>query len=186
MKDRDNSANWHVFHSSISTGTDKYLRLNDSSATLTYANVWGDALPTSSVFGLGVNASISANADAVAYCFAPVEGYSAMGSYTGNGSADGPFVYTGFKVAWIMIRPVSGGNWAILDTARDPDNGAGHFLLPNDSGAELDYSSSYPNDILSNGFKVRNVGGQTNTNGQEHVYLAFASNPFASNGGLAR
>ena len=95
-------------------------------------------------------------------------------------------MYTGFKVAWILIRPLSGGNWAIIDTARDPDNGAGRLLLPNDNSAEIDFSSSYPNDILSNGFKVRNAGGQTNTNGQEHIYLAFASNPFASNGGLAR
>ena len=179
------TSQWAVYHQSL--GANHTLVLEDSAAVNTSWNDVWPSVPTSSVVNIGSWNAVNDNGETmVAYCFAPVEGYSSMGSYQGNGNADGPFVYTGFKVAWIMIRPVSGGNWAILDTARDPDNGAGHFLLPNDSGAELDYSSSYPNDILSNGFKVRNVGGQTNTNGQEHVYLAFASNPFASNGGLAR
>ena len=139
------------------------------------------------MFSVGTYGGVCANSgEYIGFFFSPVEGFSSVGSYLGNGNADGPFVYTGFKVAWILIRPLSGGNWAIIDTARDPDNGAGRLLLPNDNSAEIDFSSSYPNDILSNGFKVRNAGGQTNTNGQEHIYLAFASNPFASNGGLAR
>lgn len=182
-KNRAQASQWDTYH--VDVGAGQLLRLNGTGAATAAGSNDSNfsTTPTDSVFYFKANGATN---NYVFYCFSPVKGYSSVGSYVGNGSADGPFVFLGFKPAWIMIRPVSGGNWAILDTARDPDNGAGHFLFTNDASAELDYSSSYPNDILSNGFKVRNTGGQTNTNGQEHIYLAFASNPFASNGGLAR
>jgi hypothetical protein len=112
-----------------------------------------------------------------------------MGSYTGNGSSsDGPFVYTGFKVAWLMVKnaTTSGETWTIYDAARDPHNLATNRLQPNSSDAETSGTAARDKDFLSNGFKVRGGSGEQNTSGDNYVYLAFASNPFASNGGLAR
>jgi hypothetical protein len=114
----------------------------------------------------------------VAYCFAPVAGYSSFGSYTGNGSADGNFVYTGFRPRWLMIKDTTGSTnyWWIYDTARDTYNASGLYLFANVSDAEQDYRSTYPIDILSNGFKVRNT--LVSTNNSVFVYAAFAESPF--------
>jgi hypothetical protein len=115
----------------------------------------------------------------VNYVFAEIAGYSAFGSYTGNGSADGPFVYTGFRPRWVMIKPTSTtGSWQILDTSRDPYNVEGNLLWANESTAEL---SSPPRlDGLSNGFKVRaSSGSHPNVSGVTYIYMAFAENPFA-------
>jgi hypothetical protein len=117
------------------------------------------------------------NSPFVLYAFAPVEGYSAMGSYVGNGSADGPFVYTGFKPAIIIQkRTDSDGSWTLVDTARDIDNPAALELLPNSSAAEYDNTSLF--DILSNGFKVRATFSNLNASGGTFIYLAFAETPF--------
>ncbi len=131
----------------------------------------------------------NANETWVNYCFAPVEGYSAMGTYTGNGSADGPFVYTGMKPSWIMIKASSSGggnyNWAFVDTERSFANVANHTLAANLSSPESSFGDGasvggpYNKiDILSNGFKLRENGAWGNTNGVTYIYLAFASNPF--------
>ena len=184
IKNRSNSANWFTMFDTGATHY-QYGHLNDTTA---FASATAQPVTNSTITYGNNNSWFGAAGDNyIAYCFAPVEGYSAIGTYQGNGNADGPFIYTGFKIAWLLVRPSSTtGNWAIIDTARDPYNTAGRLLLPNDSSAEIDFTSSFPNDILSNGFKLRNTGGQVNASGTTYVYLAFASHPFASNGGLAR
>ena len=115
----------------------------------------------------------------VAYCFAEVAGYSKFGSYTGNGSTDGTFVYLGFRPRFVMIkRTDSTGNWAIWDTARDTFNATKYELVPNASDAETSAAGDRM-DILSNGFKLRNSGITYNANGGTFVYACFAENPFS-------
>ena len=117
--------------------------------------------------------------DFVTYCFAPVEGYSAFGSYTGNGSADGPFVYTGFRPRWVLWRASSTtGNWILIDTVRDAYNVSNARLFPNLSNAEQANANGNI-DVLSNGFKFRNTTADNNANGVTHIYAAFAENPFS-------
>jgi hypothetical protein len=118
----------------------------------------------------------------VSYCFAPAVGYSSFGSYTGNGSTDGPFVYTGFRPRWILLKDATTGNsaydyWFIWDTARNPYNVSGTILYPNASLAEATSSDAYI-DILSNGFKVRNSFFGINESSQTVIYAAFAESPF--------
>jgi hypothetical protein len=168
--------NWSVFHTSIATDTTKYLRLNDTSATLTYSTVWGAALPTTTVFGVTGDGCGSPSNPFVAYCFAAVPGYSAFGSYTGNGSTDGPFVYTGFRPRYVLIKRTDAvDNWAIFDTSRLGYNADNNELLANTSSAEgtADFI-----DILSNGFKNRNSDGRCNASGGTYIYAAFAESPF--------
>jgi hypothetical protein len=112
----------------------------------------------------------------VAYVFAPVVGYSSFGSYTGNGSADGPFVYTGFRPRWLLLkRSDSTGNWNLLDTSRSNANLVNKYLLPNDPGGEFTFSFG---DILSNGFKLRDTSADWNGSGSTIIYAAFAESPF--------
>jgi hypothetical protein len=115
----------------------------------------------------------------VAYCFAPVVGYSSFGSYTGNGSTDGPFVYTGFRPSYLLIKQssTSGQNWEVRDYAREPYNDSNRTVLfPSSSLAEV--TDAFPIDLLSNGFKVRNTGDGTNGSGATYIYAAFAESPF--------
>ena len=116
----------------------------------------------------------------IAYCFAPVEGYSAFASFLGNGSADGPFVYTGFRPKFVMLKRFdsSGGDWRIFDTERDPYNVATKNLFGNNSDAEGGSSGITDFDIVSNGFKLRASHSALNPSGGEYIYLAFAENPF--------
>jgi hypothetical protein len=115
----------------------------------------------------------------IAYCFNSVEGYSKFGSYTGNGSADGPFVYTGFRPAFVMIkRTDSTANWHIKDTERDPYNFMERYLNANDSAAEGSGVSSLYVDYLSNGFKLRGTSTTITQVAAHYIYMAFAENPF--------
>ncbi len=117
----------------------------------------------------------------VAYCFAPVVGYSSFGSYTGNGSTDGPFVYTGFRPRWVMIKITNTGgttdHWVMWDTARDDYNVADSYLLANNPQQEVT-SSAVTIDALSNGFKLRNSSSNQNGSGSTYIYAAFAEAPF--------
>ena len=190
-KDRDNATPWIVQNTSL--GSNEYLILNDTAAVSNSSSAGGGSLPkpTSSVFyGSWLSGLNTNGADFIAYCFAPVAGYSSMGSYQGNGSANGPFVYTGFRPRWVMIKHSSGSgnNWIIYDTARNTSNVAGLQLYPNLNAAEADATqdSHARIDILSNGFKLRGSHSSLNTNNETMIYIAFASNSFASNGGLAR
>ena len=177
VKRRDGTAvDWAVYHASI--GATKYLTLNTNAAEGTSSGYWNDTAPTSSVFSLYNSGATNANPRLfVAYCFAPVAGYSAFGSYTGNASTDGPFVYLGFRPRFIMIKRSSNGtnNWEVRDTARDTYNTADDRLFPNTSDAEDANNEGV--DFLSNGFKIRNSGSGCNASGVTYIYACFAENP---------
>jgi hypothetical protein len=180
MKRRASNANWGIFHSAVCTNEDKYFIFN-TNALISYTDYWGTALPTSTVFGANVGASAIASEAMIAYCFAEVEGYSSFGSYTGNGSTNGPFVYTGFRPAWVLLKKTTAtSNWSILDTTRDTYNVSDSVLLPNSALAEVTSSTAaYAHgDLLSNGFKARGNSGDINDSGATYIYMAFAENPF--------
>jgi hypothetical protein len=185
VKQRNASAaNWTVYHSNLTSAT-YAIFLNLTAAQDPAAGYWNSTAPTSSVFSLGT--SVAGNGSGttyVAYCFAEVAGYSKFGSYTGNGSADGPFVYLGFRPRWIMVKNASAAtDWTILDSSRDTGNMAIKYLIPNTSGAETS-GSSVQLDILSNGFKIRGTWSGMNGNTNTIIYAAFSENPFKNS--LAR
>ena len=168
-KRRSSAQDWYVWHKSITSS--QYLLLNSTASVASYTNIWGASGPSSSLVYYAASPG-----NQVSYAFAPVVGFSSFGSYTGNGSADGPFVYNGFRPRWVLIRRTdTSENWILHDTARDTYNVTTKELIPNSSGAE---GSSTPFDILSNGFKMRDSGGGTNGSGGTYIYAAFAENPF--------
>lgn len=175
VKERSAVAGWGVYHASI--GALDYLALNTTAAKVTNT-MWNDTSPTSTVFslggsGFGVNDS---TVTAVAYCFAEIAGFSKFGSYTGNGSADGRFVYLGFRPRFIMLkRTDTTGDWNLIDTSRNPYNAVDLYIYANTSAAEGTYSGY---DILSNGFKLRNTGANINASGGTYIFAAFAEAPF--------
>jgi hypothetical protein len=180
VKQRNSAVeNWLTYHSSLTNPTTSYLYLNSTAGQATTASYWNGG-PTSSVFGIGAFSGINASAGTyVAYIFAAVAGYSAFGSYTGNGSADGPFVFLGFRPRWILIKSTTAArDWLLYDTSRlSYNNGAEGPLVPDTSGTPL--TGPYLNlDILSNGFKVRDSVTNLNASGETMIYAAFAENPF--------
>ena len=184
VKNRSNAYEWGVYHIEIGTGAAQNLNYsNNNSVSNTW---WNNTAPTNSVFSIGTYAAVNqSSANFIAYCFAPVAGYSAFGSYTGNGSTDGPFIYTGFRPAFLIVKSTtsSSSNWLIADSVRSPENVADEILRANTNGAETD--SDYF-DLLSNGFKVRGTPSGLNSSGETVIWAAFAENPFQANGGLAR
>ncbi len=182
VKDRDAAKNWVNYHQSI--GNDRSITLNTSDAQSASTDHWHNTTPTSSVFYLGNYSHVNANSDKyIAYCFAEKQGYSKFGSYTGNGNADGPFIYTGFKPAWVMLKSINSANaWWINDTKRDTFNLADAHLRADTADAEQGTYALM--DILSNGFKLRTSNGQTNANTFNYIYMAFAESPFVSSEGV--
>jgi hypothetical protein len=181
IKARSAGYDWIVYHKNV--GNNKALILNDTTAALTATHWFNDSGPSSTTFTLGNTVGTNASSVTfVAYCFAPQVGYSSFGSYTGNGSADGPFVYTGFRPRWIMIKSSSAGggnyNWTIRDAARSASNLVEATLFPNLSNAEI---TAYGIDILSNGFKLRSTQDEHNGSSVTYIYAAFAESPFAAN-----
>ena len=178
VKRRDaDGHSWPVYTSTL--GATKQLRLSGTNAEITTANIWNNTEPTSSVFSVGTNTDSNASSGTyIAYCMASVDGYSKFGGYTGNGSADGTFVYTGFRPAFVLIKSTSAvESWNLFDTARDPSNLTTQNLNPNVSNAESDASSgARAIDILSNGFKLR--GANSAVNDGTFIYMAFAEQPF--------
>jgi hypothetical protein len=172
-KFRSTANNWFTYHASI--GNAAYLTLESTAAAVTGSALWNNTSPTSTVFSLGSVWASSNNL--VAYCFAPVVGYSSFGSYTGNGSTDGPFVYTGFRPRWVMIKSSSsaGTSWIMLDTARSQYNLMRDYLQADSSSAE---AAADMIDITSNGFKLRNSFGSLNSSGATYIFAAFAEAPF--------
>ena len=166
-------------------GNTKNARFNTTDAADTNSTVWNSTTPTSSVFSVGTFGETNASGYTyVAYCFAPIKGFSAMGSYTGNQNANGTFTFTGFKPAFVMIKNAtqSGDRWIIHDDKRDPDNGCNHRLFPD--GNIVESTSTTSLDFLSNGFKQRTDAGTSNTNGQTYIYMAFAEAPLVSSNGV--
>ena len=177
IKRRDSAQNWVVYHEDVGNQRQTYLNLGDAQSG-TNSVYFNNTSPTSTVFSLGSDSYANASSGTyVAYCFAEVEGYSKFGSYTGNGSSDGAFVFTGFRPAWIMLkRTDSADDWIMVDTTRATINDAGQTLFANLSDAETDYSTQM--DIVSNGFKLRNNGGSKNASSGSYIYMAFAEQPF--------
>ena len=190
-KKRSGTSHWPIYHSAL--GATKYLYLNLTNAASTGSEFWNNTEPTSSVITTkGEPNSMGSAGDTVMYVFTAVAGYSAFGSYEGNGSADGPFVYCGFKPRWIMMKNADTGgtyyDWRIIDTARHTYNEGGNEDIPptlfaNLSDAEKDWDNV---DILSNGFKIKDSSVSLNQSGATQIFIAFAENPFQANGGLAR
>ena len=192
IKNRDWAAStgaWAVWHQSQATSLG-FLNTTGAFDANDFDYFLGDVEPTSSVFTIRSDTAVSAanryrtngggSYKYVAYCWTPIAGFSAFGSYTGNGSADGPFVYTGFKPRYVMFkRTDSAASWIIRDTARDPYNVSLTSLYANLSDADdTSGGSAYGVDILSNGFKLRGSGGGLNASGGTFIYAAFSSNPF--------
>jgi hypothetical protein len=173
--------NWFSYHHGF--GIDSHIYLNSTSAVITNSDdPWNSTAATSSVFTVRSTGSVNNNGeDYIAYCFHSVEGYSKVGSYTGNGSADGPFAHCGFRPAYVMIKATSAGtadNWTILDNKRSPYNDADDVLRANSSAIEYSNTNWEDTDFCSNGFKLRNVDGYDNGSGTNYSCFAFADHPF--------
>ena len=181
VKEIVGSANdWTVYYGDP---TD-FLILNESNATSDAATRWNDTAPTASVFSLGTATGGNRNGSTyIGYFFASKQGVSKIGSYVGNGNADGTFIYTGFKPAFILAKCSSAsGDWVITDVKRNPYNPLSKRLFPNQSIAESTTNNWY--DALSNGFKARLSDGTHNGSGKTYIYMAFAESPFTTSTGI--
>ena len=178
FKNRNTATDWDVYHSSLAN-TER-VHLNTAGAKNTAAHAFNSTSPTTAVFSVGnADNTNKSSSPMIAYCFAEKQGYSKFGSYTGNGNADGAFVYTGFKPAFVIQKNASTGStpWFLFDNKRNPFNKTDLKLNPNSSDAE---SAANEIDMLSNGFKVRTSGSYTNASGNLVIYMAFAENPFVA------
>ena len=179
-KRTDNTANWRVYFKGITSG--KSLFLNTSAGETTESSAIASANSTTiTVTGSG-NGGTGGTGTSVYYSFKSIKGYSKIGAYTGNGSTSGPFVYTGFKPAWVMMKRTNGSNsWNIFDNKRATDNPVQHRLFPDTTDAEAT-SSGNAVDFLSNGFVGRSSGSTVNADGGTYIYMAFAEAPFVTEG----
>ena len=171
---------WVVYHKS--NGAGKSMVLNSTATVATNTNIY-PTTPTNSVFYPGNTATTNSSSRTyIAYCFGSIQGFSKMGSYTGNGNSNGAFVYTGFKPAFLMVKQSTARYWAMFDNKRDGFNPPNRPLFPNASDQESD-SVNYYFDFLSNGFKWRTNSTIMNENNGSYIYMAFAENPFTSSTG---
>ena len=178
VKARGSADPWVVYHAnqnaSPATG---YLLLNTTAAFVALSTVWNNTAPTSSVIALGAASGTNNTVAMVAYCFAEVPSFSRFGSYTGNGSSDGPFVFCGFRPKYVLIkRTDTPSNWVVFDSARDDSNVVDLALYPNLAASEG--SGTRLIDFTSNGFKSRGTDSDHNTNAGTYIYMAFAESPF--------
>jgi len=177
FKGRTNVSNWWCYHSGL-TSAAYTISLNQTAAQSNSPTSFQSTAPALTVFSIGTDGGTNSTAiPTVAYCWAPVAGYSAFGSYTGNGSADGPFIYTGFRPRWVMIKCSSAvGGWKIYNTSGLTYNAINTALEAQDAAAEAT-SASFNMDWLSNGFKLRTTYADFNTSSATYIYAAFAENP---------
>jgi hypothetical protein len=185
VKCRSNTQSWPVYHTTL--GNTKYLMLNTNAAEVANIGMWNNTSPTSTVFTTGDSGFLwGSGFTYVVYCWAEIAGFSKFGSYTGNGSTDGPFIFTGFRPKFIMRKQITDngdvGGWIMFDNSRDTYNVETRRLLANSSNAEATPGNNI--DVLSNGWKERNSDGYSNASGQTYIYMAFAENPFKNS--LAR
>jgi len=173
---------WMVGHDGI--GWTKYINLNTTSAASTASTVWQDTAPTSSVFSVGSSSDVNTSSTSmIAYCFAEKKGFSKFGSYTGNGSTNGTFVYTGFKPAFVMIKRTDASSlWTMKDNKRNTYNPQDSELAANTSDAENTPSAAL--DFYSTGFKLKGNFGNINISGSPYIYICFAENPFTTSTGI--
>jgi hypothetical protein len=181
VKNRDDADNWRVWHQGLS-GSTYYVGLNQSNAESSSSTVFNGQ--SSTTFTIGNDPAVNQNTEnIIAYCFAEKKGFSKFGSYTGNGSTDGTFVYTGFKPAFVMVKNTGAAeNWIIFDNKRPGYNLTDALLKPNLSNAESTTGVKF--DLLSNGFKARVSDAEGNSSGGNFIYMAFAENPFVTSTGI--
>jgi hypothetical protein len=181
VKERTGASGWFVYHKDL--GATKFLALHDTLAAGTETgsgSCWFATEPTSSVFTVGANGATNENnRPIISYCWTEIEGFSKFGSYVGNDDPDGPFVYCGFKPAFVMTkRTDTTGEWWMYDSSRGSTNPIPRMLLADSSGTENEDSSSYLLDFLSNGFKIRAGLAALNGDGGTFIFMAFAESPF--------
>ena len=184
IKNLDGTRSWGVHH--VSNGAGKIIYLDLTNAVASSTGFDNGTLPTSSVFTVNtLNVANGNNLEYIAYCFAEIQGYSKFSSYLGNANADGPFVYTGFKPAFVIIKNTAdSADWTMWDTTRFPNNAQDVQLYPNLSNAEDSPSTSTVLDMLSNGFKIRGTNNKINGSSDTMIYMAFAEHPFVSSKGV--
>jgi len=183
-RDKGVPTSWIVFHKDGSTSDDDYFILQGTFAKGTQAGLWNNQYPSSTVFGVANDFWVnSASTNYIAYCFAEKQGYSKFGSYVGNGNDNGPFIYTGFKPAFVLTKGTTVSQWRLYDSARSPNNVNINRLFPYSSSAEATDTDAGI-DMLSNGFKIRGSGGDYNASGTTYIYMAFADNPFTTSTGI--
>ena len=185
VKNLGANEDWNVYHQKNTSAPETdYLQLNINNATADAADRWSDEVPTSSVFTVGDNSDVNQDATGfVAYCFAEKQGFSKFGGYTGNGNADGSFVYLGFRPAFIIAKrsDASGYDWTMMDSKRSPFNEADDWLYPDLTAVE---DTNGAVDFLSNGFKIRQTHSYWNTSGASYIYAAFAEAPLVNSNGV--
>mgnify|MGYP003143153511 CR=1 FL=1 len=179
---RDGTGSWRVYNKNL-TDASYVLNMESTDAQGVSATVWNSTAPTSTVFSIGTNSEVNASSGTfVAYCFAEIEGYSQFGSYVANAAANGPFIYTGFKPAFIIFKCITATRtYVMYDNARDPFNVVNDRLFPNTADPNDPHASNDHVDFLSNGFKMRSAGTLLNAAGT-YIFMAFAENPFGGDG----
>ena len=182
VKRTNTTGNWTMYH--IGSGATKYLYLNQTAAEASASGIWNDTAPTSSVFSVGTDGEVNASGSTyIAYCFASVKGFSKFGVYYGDASADGPFIYTGFKPGLIILKRAgnAGNNWNMIDSVRNPSNDVDKILFPSSNDAEVTTTVA---DINSTGFKIRLTSSGWNHNQDKFIYMAFAEEPLVSSNNI--
>ena len=177
------TGDWLVYHhKNTSAPETEFLRLSTDAATQDELTIWNDQAPTNQVFYVGSESTVNGNGNScIAYCFTEKKGYSKFGSYTGNGNADGPFIYLGFKPAFVIIKQTNTTNhWYMWDNKRDPDNPTQKYSRPDDTTAEGSYDWL---DLVSNGIKIKNTSSGANTSSGTYIYMAWAEEPLVANVG---
>ena len=177
------SRKWQLWHNGL-TGTNKYLAIDRSGAELTDSASWDNTAHSNTVWNTYGSGEANQNGENfVCYAWTSIQGFSKFGSYTGNANADGPFIYTGFKPAWIMTKQINGGSsWIVHDNKRDPINAVTEYFTVEEPDAAGTLANSF--DLCSNGFKVRTNNGDRNSNGDTFAYWAFAESPLVNSEGI--
>ena len=177
------SRKWQLWHNGL-TGTNKYLAIDRSDAELTDSASWDNTAHSNTVWNTYGSGEANQNGENfVCYAWTSIQGFSKFGSYTGNANANGPFIYTGFKPAWIMTKQINGGSsWIVHDNKRDPINTVTEYFTVEENDAAGTLANSY--DLCSNGFKVRTSNGDRNSNGDTFAYWAFAESPLVNSEGI--
>ena len=181
IKNRDDADSWYVWHQGLGAVATNYINLDTNGAKSSVSD--GITAISSSNFTVNTRGDVNASSEKyIAYCFSEVKGFSKFGSYTGNGNADGTFVYTGFKPAFVMVkRTDTTANWQILDNKRNTYNPWNTALFPDTNDPD---TTDYSTDHLSNGFKLKVTTTSRNGSGATYIYMAFAENPFVTSTGV--
>ena len=185
-KRRSGTNQWRTYHVGASDSATDYANFDTTDAFSDSATIFNDTMPTSSVFTVSTDSGINGSSETyVTYLWRSVQGFSKFGTYTGNGNTNGPFVYTGFRPAFLIIKKssASGSSWMIFDTKRNPTNDGATLRLPV-GGTDSESTDHILDNSLSNGFKIRDSDATLNTSGATFVYIAFAEAPFVNSNGV--